>query len=291
MNYSARLLPDWKDIVEDDFVVERLSGAMTNCIFKVTAVDKSADSPVTRKALLRIYGHGVDQLLSRSKELFWLERLSQLSIGARLLGIFENGRIEEYLENTTLTKNDIREPKASRHIARRMYELHNLVKIYPPPRRLATSEYEVWNNIKNWHAIVKRTIKADKFSAEQLAKLNEFDFQNLDRSVELLMKACEATNSRLVFAHNDVCRLAIFVGAVPAGLDERGRPRRLPVRGVLPAVRDVRASHAADPGRASRSRCHTRRACSTSAGRASSSATVSVATYLGYGVNLPTYST
>ena len=37
--------------------------------------------------------------------------------------------------------------------------------------------------------------------------------------------------------------------AVPAGLLRHGRPRRLLERGVLPAVRDVRPGHAADPDR------------------------------------------
>src|ERR1043165_5352320 len=111
----VNMLPDWDDISHtDDIKIERVSGALTNCVFFVTKLLQNR-----KKVLLRVYGNGVDQLCNRQKELDFLKELSILNIGPKLLGIFANGRFEEYLESKPLTKDDLRTPSTSRHIAER----------------------------------------------------------------------------------------------------------------------------------------------------------------------------
>ncbi|KAI0244228.1 hypothetical protein L0F63_006644, partial [Massospora cicadina] len=85
-----------------------------------------------KKLLLRVYGIGAEQFVDRNNEIAWLSKLSTCNVGPTLLGIFGNGRIEEFLESETLTHEDIINHDTSIHIAKRMSDLHNIAKIYPP---------------------------------------------------------------------------------------------------------------------------------------------------------------
>lgn len=84
---------------------------------------------VPPKLLLRVYGPQVENLIDRKSELNILARLSRRNIGPNLLGIFANGRFEQFLDAITLTKDDVRHPDVSIQIAKRMRELHDLIKL------------------------------------------------------------------------------------------------------------------------------------------------------------------
>jgi len=86
--------------------------------------------------LLRIYGPSSGSLISRRNELHILHTLSsQYGIGPRVLGTFANGRVEEYFHSRALVKEEMRDPRVSRWIGRRMRELHSveLEKMIRPP--------------------------------------------------------------------------------------------------------------------------------------------------------------
>ncbi|KWU45710.1 kinase-like protein [Rhodotorula sp. JG-1b] len=86
--------------------------------------------------LLRVYGPQSGSLISRRTELHILHTLSsQYGIGAHVLGTFANGRVEEYFHSRALVKEEMRDPRVSRWIGRRMRELHSvdLQQIIPPP--------------------------------------------------------------------------------------------------------------------------------------------------------------
>jgi choline kinase len=127
--------------------VARLSGALTNAVYVVhppknsTELDKSTQSdptsapagPVPKgrasSLLLRIYGPQVEHLIDRDAELNILRRLARKRIGPRLLGSFDNGRFEEFLQAKTLTAEDLRVPETSKQIAKRMRELHDGIEL------------------------------------------------------------------------------------------------------------------------------------------------------------------
>ncbi|CAO3627418.1 unnamed protein product [Cunninghamella echinulata] len=122
--------------------LDRISGAMTNAVYFVTIEQ--------RRFVLRIYGHGCEVLLDRQKELEWLSRLTPLKVGARLLGTFDNGRLEEYLPSKTLTNDCIRETNTSLKIAKLLAKLHSIVQFYPPSPSSSSSSLEVWSCIYKW---------------------------------------------------------------------------------------------------------------------------------------------
>ncbi|KAF9436966.1 hypothetical protein BGZ76_002417 [Entomortierella beljakovae] len=201
-------IQDWAEVSNyHDLKLDRISGAMTNCIYLVsgppsqTSDSESTTEPKPRKVLLRIYGVGLESLFSREKELQWLHNLSTMDIGPSLLGIFKNGRFEQYVESTTLTKEDIRDPKTSRHIAHRMCELHNIVNAFPPPEGTIPQSQE---NIAKWipqarDAIVKICAK----DPSKKAVFDEFDFDKLLIEIDEVHRDLLNVHSPLVFAHND----------------------------------------------------------------------------------------
>ncbi|VEU22104.1 DEKNAAC103137 [Brettanomyces naardenensis] len=131
----------------------RLSGALTNCIYKVSYKNYYP-------LLLRIYGANVDELIDRENELRTLARLSSQNIGPKLLGCFTNGRFEEFLNNSiTLTKDQIRDGKVSRMIARRMKQLHYGVPLSPDE---VSQGPQVWTTITKWVKVVDRIMNDAK---------------------------------------------------------------------------------------------------------------------------------
>ncbi|KAI8372004.1 kinase-like domain-containing protein [Choanephora cucurbitarum] len=180
------------DLSDSNLKLQRVSGALTNAVFFVTLSNK-------KRMLLRVYGVGCDQILDRNKELDWLSRLSALHIGPRLLGIFGNGRFEEYLPSTTLTPSEIRTPTISQQIASRLKQLHSIVDTYP-----RTSEpLEVWANIDKWYAALDiDCLKAkDPTRAEQIE--SELNLIQLRQEIESCKAVLNQSNSPIVFAHND----------------------------------------------------------------------------------------
>ncbi|KAF9550810.1 hypothetical protein EC957_011357 [Mortierella hygrophila] len=228
---------DWPEVQDyHQLKLDRISGAMTNCVFLVSGPPRSqpavssqeeqgspapatpaltSDPPRPRKILLRVYGNGLDALFSREKELHWLENLSTMDIGPSLLGIFKNGRFEQYVESTTLTKDDIRNPRTSRHIAHRMCELHNIVNVFPPPEGTIPQSQE---NIARWIPLAKDAI--EKICARDPSKravIDDFDFDKLITEIEEVHRELMAVHSPIVFAHNDA-----QYGNILKSLDEDG---------------------------------------------------------------------
>ncbi|KAI1321185.1 hypothetical protein EDD11_007751 [Mortierella claussenii] len=202
---------DWSQVADyHDLRLDPISGAMTNCIFLVSGPpSQSATSsapeantePKPRKVLLRVYGVGLESLFSRSNELEWLHNLSTMDIGPSLLGIFKNGRFEQYVESTTLTKEDIRDPRTSRHIAHRMCELHNIVNVFPPPEGTIPQSQE---NIAKWIPQAKDAIvKICERDPSKKAVFDAFDFGKLLTEIDELHKELVTVHSPIVFAHND----------------------------------------------------------------------------------------
>ncbi|CAG8519653.1 5606_t:CDS:2 [Ambispora leptoticha] len=205
--YLVNTLLGWDDIVHESQIhLESISGALTNRVFFLTAFPKHSHFSVTqkkpRKVVLRVYGIAVDQLVDRKQELEFLQKLSTLKIGPLLLGIFGNGRFEQYLDSETLTREDIRDLKTSSHIAQRMAILHNIVKLFPPPKDTVP---QVWVNIDKWYPLAVKVISGPEFRNDpaRSKRLDSFDMERLYFEIQTLKQKLDSLNSPLVFAHND----------------------------------------------------------------------------------------
>lgn len=198
---KALRIPKWRKISKSNYKaihLDRISGAMTNCVYKMTYHNYYP-------LLLRIYGD-VENIIDRNSELLTLIRLSRKNIGPKLLGCFNNGRFEEFLNNSiTLNKSQLRDPKISRMIARRMKEFHYGVN-------LNYDEYnsgpKAWLLIERWISVVDKLI--ENSSAEDQKNvfiLNWADSKKLIISYRDYLYSTygnvENLKESLRFCHND----------------------------------------------------------------------------------------
>ncbi|GEQ70285.1 hypothetical protein JCM33374_g3961 [Metschnikowia sp. JCM 33374] len=144
------------DLSPENIVVSRISGALTNSIYKIEFNDK--DSPLQLPSLLlRVYGKNVDSLIDRDSELETLIKLSSNKIGPKLLGIFGNGRFEQFLEGfVTLGKEEIRDPVISQILGRRMKDLHYNIKLDERDKSLKLPQ--AWLTIMKWLSLFEKDL-------------------------------------------------------------------------------------------------------------------------------------
>jgi choline kinase len=196
-------IPKWRKIDKSNYKIinlNRISGAMTNCVYKLTYQNYYP-------LLLRIYGD-VENIIDRNSELLTLVRLSKKNIGPKLLGCFNNGRFEEFLNNSiTLNKSQIRDSKISRMIARRMKEFHygvdlNYDEFHSGPK--------AWLLIDKWIDLVDNIIKNSNSNLNDelnLFILNWLDFKKLVQTYKNWLYSIygnfDNLKDSLKFCHND----------------------------------------------------------------------------------------
>lgn len=178
-----------------DLNVDRISGALTNSVYKVSYKKLPP-------LLLRVYGSNVDSIIDRDGELKVLVKLSKRNIGAKLLGCFTNGRFEQFLANPqTLNKDMIREPKISRLIGRRMKELHTGV---PLEQEDIEKGPTVWLSIEKWLILAEEMLKDS--TPEKQKEIFHIDLRTF-RSILTVYKKWLYSKYNdgfdLVFCHND----------------------------------------------------------------------------------------
>ncbi|CAG8652763.1 1994_t:CDS:2 [Acaulospora morrowiae] len=185
------MIPGWEGVISESHIqVDQITGSYTNSVF---CVKKNLRDEKPQKVLLRVYGNGVDQLINREGELQILRMLSSVNIGPQLLGIFKNGRFEQFLDSKPLTKDDLCMAPVSRHIACRMFQLHNIVNTFPPKKDVIP---EVWVNIDRWYPLACKAVESDNKEALRLLNL-------LKDEIPRLKSILSKVNSPIVFAHND----------------------------------------------------------------------------------------
>ncbi|KAI1365389.1 kinase-like domain-containing protein [Xylaria arbuscula] len=133
----------------DKIWVERLSGALTNAVYVVAPpedIKAETGKKTPTKLLLRVYGPNVEHMIDRENELSVLRRLARKKIGPRLLGTFANGRFEQYLDAITLSAEDIRDIDTSKHIAKRVRELHDGMELLEEERDGGPAVLKNWDH-------------------------------------------------------------------------------------------------------------------------------------------------
>lgn len=177
---------------------------MTNAVYFVSCPRVEG----TRILLLRIYGPSSGALISRPKELQTLHVLSsKYHIGPRVYGTFENGRVEEHFDATTLTAEDLRDPQISSWIGARMAELHNVDVQDVEEARVEDSDWDnaAMQNVPSWLAFAREVLALPGVSADVLRTLDLDTFESQWRQYAHWLQEVESAEgvSRRVFAHND----------------------------------------------------------------------------------------
>ena len=115
----ASVLPSqWEN--PEDVTVVQIQGGITNRLYLVEA--KGLPS-----VIVRVYGENTEVLISRESDVKNFAALTQNNFGPKLLGTFQNGRIEEFFSGAkTLEPDDMAAPKLSVMIAKELQKMHSL---------------------------------------------------------------------------------------------------------------------------------------------------------------------
>ncbi|XP_065881296.1 probable choline kinase 1 isoform X2 [Euphorbia lathyris] len=184
-----KVASEWGDVVDDlnSLEVIPLKGAMTNEVFQFNWPTKKGD--VVRKLLVRIYGEGVELFFKRVDELTTFECMSKHGQGPKLLGRFEDGRVEEFIHARTLSAVDLRDPEISGFVAAKMREFHGLDM--PGPRTVF-----LWTRMRNWLAEAKRLCS--------LKDAKKFQLDQLEAEISMLEEHLSQGYPDVGFCHNDL---------------------------------------------------------------------------------------
>ncbi|KAJ2546549.1 hypothetical protein EV175_005555 [Coemansia sp. RSA 1933] len=169
---------------------------------------------IPAKYIVRVYGKGTEAILSREKELFWVNQLTALGFGAQVYTTFGNGRVEKFLECATLTMDDMRDESTSRDIAQRLCELHTLVSYRRPFGSTCDKGTEylngppgLWANVDLWMRLVMNKwpdIRRRCDNNPQCADILD-NWHQLEQSICKLKAIIKReVHSPLVFTHNDL---------------------------------------------------------------------------------------
>eukprot|EP00850_Spirogloea_muscicola_P019104 SM000183S03998 [mRNA] locus=s183:163671:165937:- [translate_table: standard] len=167
---------------------------MTNKVYEVRWPDgPDGRRGCPRRVLLRIYGESAEVLFCRDDEIAVFEKVSLTGQGPRLLARFPQGRVEEWLNATTLAAADLRSPVIQKDVARKLWEFHQLDVALP---RIPI----VWRRLRKWRT-----------SALELcdpADIHEFNVYQLQAEIAQLQSVLHCGGSRkrhwLGFCHNDL---------------------------------------------------------------------------------------
>lgn len=127
------------------------------------------------------------------------DMLSRQSLGPKLYGTFEGGRLEEFLPANSLTCNEIRDPEISRIISEKLAVVHSL--------NVPINKDESWliERLQEWTEDISSDIESIgivEHSKDTARKLLSIDFQ---REIQFIKEEVfEKSTSIKVFSHNDL---------------------------------------------------------------------------------------
>lgn len=143
---------------------------------------------------VRLYGPNTDLVIDRQREMLALPHLSAAGFGAELLGLFENGMVQSFINARTLSHPDMSQPKIAAEIARQLRKFH---QVEIPGCR----EPQLWNDINKFLEKAK-TLHFD--DSKKQATFETISFPELHEEVNGLKDLSNLLNAPVVFSHNDL---------------------------------------------------------------------------------------
>lgn len=130
-------------------VTERISGAMTNLVFRSTCPTAEAYPTV----IVRLFGPG-NSLFSQKEERDVFLLAGQTGIGPRCLVEFEGGRVEEFIPGATLSAATMRAPEIVQLTATALAVFHVRMTAQRAARGAvgANDQPAIFRRIGKWHA-------------------------------------------------------------------------------------------------------------------------------------------
>mmetsp|Transcript_36037 Transcript_36037/g.102033 ORF Transcript_36037/g.102033 Transcript_36037/m.102033 type:complete len:356 (-) Transcript_36037:154-1221(-) len=193
-----QLLPSWSTVAAASLEVSVISGGITNSLLKVTPPEGSGLDPV----VIRTFGDNTEKMIDREEELEKILKLNAHGFGAKVLGIFGNGRVEEFLQGRILSIEEMQDPALQAKVATRMAEFHSLLSL------ARSQECTLWTTLQSW----MDTAKTLKFEDEQRqAAFEKLELDAFQADIMLVKAALESLGSPMVLSHNDLLNGNIMI--------------------------------------------------------------------------------
>lgn len=185
------LIERWTKVEDGHLCVTTVSGGITNLLMKVSLKDSEAeDDSVT----VRIFGPNTDAVIDRKREFKATLFLSDAGFGAKLLGIFQNGMIQSFIDAQTLTPNEMSSPRMAAHIAKEVRRLH---EVDVP----GSKDPELWTDISKF--LDKASFLTFDDSTKQ-RRYTSISFKVLREELQALKDMSDLLSAPIVFSHNDL---------------------------------------------------------------------------------------
>ncbi|MED6179869.1 hypothetical protein PIB30_004923 [Stylosanthes scabra] len=185
------MFKEWSNLDDSCFLVERISGGITNLLLKVSVKEENR---VDVSIAIRLFGLNTDNIIDRQRELQAIKYISAAGFGAKWLGVFGNGMVQSFINAYTLTPSDMREPKQAAKIAKQLQRFHQL-------EIPGSKEPQLWNEI------IKFFEQASVLGFDDIKKQKTYEtisFAEVHDEIVELKELTERLNSPVVYAHNDL---------------------------------------------------------------------------------------
>ncbi|KAK9842050.1 hypothetical protein WJX81_006195 [Elliptochloris bilobata] len=217
----CELVPGWKSLPHEAIKHTVIEGGITNLLWKVLPPKESGLGAV----VVRVFGEETNRLINRDRELRLVLQLNEAGFGARVLGTFDNGRIEAWLEMRPLTSEQMTAPAMAQRVARRLRAFHR-APVAPEPD--TGREPQLFQTITSWLDMAKALRYLDE---QRQARHDAVDFAGMAAEVREVQAAVERMAPPHAFSHNDLLSGNILVSTLEA--DERAET------GVAPTVQFI----------------------------------------------------
>lgn len=143
-----QFIPEWADYKDEDVLVQRLTGGLTNILYTLTpSHDKH------RTVIVRVYGEGTSLFVDRAIENTIFRSLASGGVATQFVGAFSNGRVEGYVDATALTPDQMAHPDLYPRIATAVAQLHAQTVIG------ISKEAYLWNKMQSFFDLAEDSMK------------------------------------------------------------------------------------------------------------------------------------
>ncbi|RWS18056.1 hypothetical protein B4U79_03990 [Dinothrombium tinctorium] len=203
---SDFLSGEWSKVKASDFEIRPIEVGKSNRLFAVSlpkAVKTSKREP--SKVLVRFYGNEFTGEGNRYKivgevvenVVFCL--LAERNLGPKLYGIFDGGRIEEFIESRNMTTEEILESDTLQTLASKIARMHCM------KMPVSKKQVDILAVLKNNLEIISANgIDISALSEEKKNIYRLISMADFKSEVDFIFKLYKNTKQRLIFCHNDL---------------------------------------------------------------------------------------
>ncbi|XP_054157310.1 choline/ethanolamine kinase-like [Oppia nitens] len=198
---------DWIRQTVETIEVKRITGGLTNQLYKCSIITPEANTTVPNVVAIRIYGmkwtkNHVYEHNERLSDIIISVMVSEKMLGPKIFGIFNGGEITAFYKHRHFKLEEQKDAKLAEKLFRKMARIHAM---NVPIKR----KHWMLNEMDdNYQLFIKRSSipqLIDELNCETLKTVNMSDEINWikDKIIEL--------GSPMVFSHNDLCSVNIMV--------------------------------------------------------------------------------